>query len=142
MLIALVLLLGALPRAAFARDYSPQEEEKLGKEGCAQIEKEYKVIEDAAQLKRVHQILSALAPVTSRPEVTYRAKILDTEDVNALSLPGGFIYVTKGLLDIVESDDELAGVLAHEIAHNAHRHAIQSLQQSSKLDQKLVLMFL
>ena len=142
LLIALVLLLGALPRAAFARDYSPQEEEKLGKEGCAQIEKEYKVIEDAAQLKRVHQILSALAPVTSRPEVTYRAKILDTEDVNALSLPGGFIYVTKGLLDIVESDDELAGVLAHEIAHNAHRHAIQSLQQSSKLDQKLVLMFL
>jgi len=40
LLIALVLLLGALPRAAFARDYSPQEEEKLGKEGCAQIEKE------------------------------------------------------------------------------------------------------
>lgn len=142
LLLGLVLLLGVLPGAALAREYSPKEEEKLGREGCAQIEKEYKVIDDPAQLKRLDQMLKAIAPVTSRPEVTYRAKILDTDDVNALSLPGGFIYVTKGLLDIVESDDELVGVLAHEVAHNVHRHAIKGLEQSSKLDQKLILMFL
>ncbi len=133
------LLFSVLAPAAYARDYSEKEEEKLGKEGVTVLEKEYKVVNDAEQLKRIETIVTAIGPCTERPTVTYKVKILDTEDVNALSLPGGFIYVTKGLLEAAGSDDELAGVLAHEIAHNAHRHALKGLEKSAKMDQKMML---
>lgn len=123
-----------MPVQVLARQYSAKEEEKIGRQGCAQLEKQYKVLNDPEQLKRIDAILKVLAPVTERPDVVYHAKILDTKEVNALSLPGGFIYVTKGLLDSVESDDELAGVLAHEMGHNAHRHSLQQLDRQSKME--------
>lgn len=141
-LAVLVLTLVGLPHSVLAREYTPKEEDRLGQQAAAEIEKEYKVVDDAGQVKRLDGILKIIAPMTQRPDVVYRAKILQTDDINALSLPGGTIYVTKGLLDAVESDDELAGVLAHEVAHNAHRHALQQLDRMAKMDQKLMLVLL
>ena len=142
LLVAMVLVAVALPCAALARDYTEEEEQKIGQQGAAEIEKSYKLVTKPEQLKRLDAILKTIAPVTERPTVIYHAKILNTDDVNALSLPGGYIYVTKGLMDDVESDDELAGVLAHEVAHNAHKHALAELDKSAKMDQKLMLMIL
>lgn len=133
------LLLAFGAGLALAREYSEQEEAKLGKEGTAEIEKQFKVLTDAAQLKRLDAIVKQIAPVTQRPKVAYTVKILDTRDVNALSLPGGFLYVTKGLLDAAESDDELAAVLAHEVAHNAHKHSLHQLDRSASLDKQMML---
>lgn len=140
--LVLVLLLtgfSALSVSALQRQYTDAEEEKLGKEGAAEVEKEYKVLSDPAQTARLEAILKSIAPVTERPKVNYRPKILDTKDVNAFSLPGGYIYVTRGLLETVGSEDELAGVLAHEIAHNTCRHALEQLERSAKLEQKVML---
>jgi hypothetical protein len=60
--------------------------------------------------------------------------VVDDKDVNAFSLPAGYIYVNKGLIDQVDSDDELAGVLAHEIAHVAHHHIMKLLRKQQQLD--------
>jgi len=139
---ALALALLSVASGAVARTYTEEEEKQLGAEAAAQIEKEYKVLDDPEQIKRLNAILTNLAPVSNRPDVTYTVKILDTPDVNALSLPGGQLYVTRGLLEDVESDHELAGVLAHEIAHNAHRHSLHQLDKSAKLDQQLMLALL
>jgi len=98
-------------------------EEELGRKTAEQIEKDYKLVQDEVGLKRLTEIVNAIAPVTQRPQVVYTPKILDTGELNAMVIPGGTIYVTKGLMNAVESDDELAGVLAHEIAHNALCHA-------------------
>ena len=112
---ALALALLSVASGAVARTYTEEEEKQLGAEAAAQIEKEYKVLDDPEQIKRLNAILTNLAPVSNRPDVTYTVKILDTPDVNALSLPGGQLYVTRGLLEDVESDHELAGVLAQRL---------------------------
>ncbi|MBI3947182.1 MAG: M48 family metalloprotease [Armatimonadetes bacterium] len=139
LLVVLLVALSALPAAALQRKYTDAEEGKLGKEGAAEVEKEFKVLKDAKQLARVEGILKVIAPVTERPKVVYKAKILDTDDINAFSLPGGYIYVTRRLLETVGSDDELAGVLAHEVAHNTHFHSLEQLERSAKLEQKVML---
>jgi predicted Zn-dependent protease len=66
--------------------------------------------------------------VCDRKDIDYNFKVLDDEEVNAFSLPGGFVYVNKGLVDRVANDDELAGVLGHEIGHIVARHSIKKLQ--------------
>ncbi len=64
----------------------------------------------------------SLVPYSKRPDIKYRFAILDTDNVNAYSCPGGYIFVTRGLLKLVDNETQLAGVLAHEIAHVANRH--------------------
>ncbi|MFO8056215.1 MAG: M48 family metalloprotease [bacterium] len=64
----------------------------------------------------------SLVPYSKRPDIKYRFAILNTDDVNAYSCPGGYIFVTRGLLKLAENEAQLAGVLAHEIAHVANRH--------------------
>jgi len=134
----LLLLAGwlAVPACAQAPAYPPATtpaEAELGKKTAESIEKEYKLVNDEAALKRLTAIVNAIAPVTQRPQVVYTCKILDTGGLNAMAIPGGTIYVTKGLLNAVESDDELAGVLAHEIAHNALTHARKLMEREAKL---------
>ena len=98
-------------------------EAELGKHTSEEIEKEVKLVMDEKAIAHLNDIAATIAPFTQRPDVVYSCKILDTGELNAESIPGGTIYVTKGLLDAVESDHELAGVLAHEIAHNSLHHA-------------------
>ena len=71
-------------------------------------------------------------------QFNYTFRVVDDKDVNAYSLPGGFIYVNKGLLDYVHSDDELAGVLAHEITHASHHHMVKLMHEQSKIQNVLL----
>lgn len=107
-------------------------EAKLGKEVCAEIEKECKLVKDEKAVQRLNTIANNIAPYTQRPDVVYSCKVLDNPGINAESIPGGHIYVTKGLLDAVESDDELAGVLAHEIAHNSLHHVMKEMEKAKR----------
>ena len=108
-------------------------EEALGKESAKEIEKECKLIKDEKMVAKLNAITNAIAPNTQRPDVVYNCKILDINEINAMSIPGGTIYVTKGLLNAVESDDELAGVLAHEIAHNSLHHVMKLRDKDKKM---------
>lgn len=103
------------------------------------IEKEFGLLQDEALLKRVNEIGSKIVAAAERigprqintdkvpsgtepPKLTFTFRILNLEEVNAFSIWGGFLYVTKGLLNYVQSDDELAAVLAHEMGHTMRHH--------------------
>lgn len=152
----LVSLVSFLP-PVFAQDKKtkPPEEDgevRLGRENAAENDKSVKLITDAALLDRVNRIGQELAAVANTTEVPalwgsstlkkfdYVFKVVDDKDVNAYSLPGGFIYVNKGLLDYCRSDDELAGVLAHEIAHAAHHHMMKLIREQKKMQPGMLLL--
>ena len=110
--------------------YNTDQEVAMGRKISQQVEKHYKVLDDSAAQDRVNTIGQKLADVCDRKELVYYFKALDLKEVNAFSLPGGYVYVNRGLLEKVKSDDELAGVLAHEIGHIVARHAVKRLQSS------------
>lgn len=70
----------------------------------------------------VNKIGRGLVPLSSRPDIKYRFAILNSDQVNAFACPGGYVFVTKGLLKAVKSESQLAGVLAHEITHVSEKH--------------------
>lgn len=111
---------------------STPREIELGKEASRDIEKTVRFVDDAKQLEKLGAMLKEIAAVTERPAIEYRAHIVESPLPNAFVLPGGWVYVTTGLLEQVESDDELAGVLAHEIAHNVNQHAIERMRDAPK----------
>lgn len=104
------------------------EEIQIGREIAAEVEAEFSVYHNAAQLARVGDIGRAIIPYTDRPQMPYTFTLLDTSEVNAFAVPGGFIYVTRGMLDFVHDDDELAAVIGHELAHVARRHGAEQLE--------------
>jgi MAF protein len=108
--------------------YTTDREVNLGKTIAREVEKEYKPAQDPLIQKRVEDIGKKIAAVSDRKDIDYHFKVLDDDEVNAVSLPGGFVYINKGLIDKVSSDDELAGVIAHEIGHIVARHSIKKLQ--------------
>lgn len=133
---AIVLIAASLPAAeAPAASADPTAttpaEAELGKKTAEQIEKSFKLVTDEAEVAHLNAIVAKIVPFTQRPDVVYTCKILDVGALNAMAIPGGTIYVTKGLLKAVESDHELAGVLAHEIAHNACFHARKMMKREA-----------
>jgi predicted Zn-dependent protease len=122
---------------------------KLGRQAAEDNDKHVKLVTDSAILERVNRIGQEIAAVANKfpipagygdpklKQFNYTFKVVDDKDVNAYSLPGGFIYVNKGLLDYVHSDDELAGVLAHEISHAAHHHVMKLIKEQNKIDKVL-----
>ena len=108
--------------------YSTDKEVQMGQNISKEVEKEYKLVDDPLIQKRVEDIGKKIAAVCDRKEIDYHFKVLDDEEVNAVSLPGGFVYINKGVIDCVANDDELAAVLAHEVGHIVARHSIKKLQ--------------
>jgi len=108
--------------------YSTDREIELGRAIDREVRKEYKLADDPLIQKRAEDIGKKIASVCGRKDIDYSFTVLQDDDVNAVSLPGGFVYVNTGLVQKVASDDELAGVLAHELAHIVARHSIKKLQ--------------
>lgn len=108
--------------------YSTDREVQMGRAIARQVEKEYKFTQDPLLKKRVEDIGKKIAGVCDRKEIDYTFNVLEDDEVNAVSLPGGFVYINKGLIDKVSNDDELAGVVAHEVSHIVARHSIKKLQ--------------
>lgn len=128
-----------------------EREVRIGKEAVVQIEKDLKLLKDEAAQARVDAIAKRLSEIANTVEVKgtwgnpklakfdYTFKLVDDKDVNAFSLPGGFIYLNKGLLDFCETDDELAGVMAHEIAHASHRHLSALIKKQSSIQNSVLI---
>ncbi|MDD5692558.1 MAG: Maf family nucleotide pyrophosphatase [Candidatus Omnitrophica bacterium] len=108
--------------------YSTDKEVQMGKAIDRQVANEYKFAADPLQIKRVQDIGARIAAVSDRKEIDYHFQVLEDDTVNAVSLPGGYVYVNTGLLDKVSNDDELACILAHEVGHIVARHSIKKLQ--------------
>ena len=106
-------------------------ENSLGAQEHEKIISEYGVLDDPVLQGYVNGILSRLTPHTERKDVRYTLTILDDPIVNAFALPGGYLYITRGLLAAANDEAELAAVIAHEIGHVTARHAASRISKGT-----------
>lgn len=110
---------------------STKQEIAIGEGVAKEIEKRYPLVDDPALQERIDRIGRSIVAVTDRRQtLPYSFKVLDVDDVNAMAAPGGFIYVFRGLTDLMPTDDELAGILGHEIGHVVERHSMAQMEKS------------
>ncbi len=130
-ILVLLAVLVAVP-ATLRAGPSDDAEIRLGRQGVAEIESRFRIVRDAAVQERLTKMGNTIAAVTERPQLPWTFKAVELDQVNAVALPGGFIYVTTGLLGFVRSDHELAGVVAHEAAHSAHSHGAEMQRRANQ----------
>ena len=109
--------------------YSTDSEIKMGKMYASEIEKSTKFITDPVVVEYVNRIGQNLVK-NSDSKVPFTIKVIDSDEINAMALPGGFFYVNSGLILNADEEAELAGVMAHEIAHVAAHHAAREMMPS------------
>ena len=151
-----LFLASSLPAQAAVAPLSPRDQKqsadevKQGAAASAEVNKDAKLVKDPAVLLRVDTIGQKIAAIANTVQVpagfgndkvypfTWHFFVIDDKDVNAFSLPGGYVYVNSGLLKLVRSDDELAGVLGHEITHSAHHHLQTLSHEQSKMTTEMM----
>ena len=109
--------------------YSLEREIRMGKEFAQQIEQQTKLVQDPVVNEYVNRIGQNLVR-NSDAKVPFTIKVVDSDEINAFALPGGFFYVNSGLILAADQEAELAGVMAHEIAHVAARHGMRQMTRS------------
>jgi len=112
-----------------ARLLSAEAERAIGVSTKKKILEEYHVVKSTAVCAYVERVGQKLAAVSDRPTVDYNFTVLDSDLINAFAVPGGFVFVTRGLLEHVDDEAELAMVLGHEIGHVAALHGVQMIQK-------------
>ncbi len=121
----------ATGESSFTGLMSESDEVRIGRESHAQVLAEFGGAYDDPELQRyVGSLGQLLAHASDRPDLQYTFTVLDSPIVNAFATPGGYVYVTRGLLALANSKAEVAGVLAHEIGHVAARHAAERQSQA------------
>jgi predicted Zn-dependent protease len=108
---------------------SEQQEIQMGQEGAQQVAQEVGLINDQALQNYLQSVGAAIAAKTERPNLPWTFRAVDDPSPNAFALPGGFIFVTRGLLDLMNNEAELASVVGHEIGHVTARHSVQQMSQ-------------
>ncbi|MBM4136596.1 MAG: peptidase M48 Ste24p [Nitrospira sp.] len=103
------------------------EEVIFGREVAARILGRYSLYDNSQLMKYVTLVGNAVALNTNRPEIEFHFAVLDTAEINAYAAPGGYVFVTRGALSQMKDESELAGVLAHEIAHITEKHIVKEL---------------
>ncbi len=109
---------------------SDEEERLLGRQVAAKIIARYGIENNPEMTYYLNLIATAITQRSDRPGIPYHVAILATDDVNAYACPGGYIFVTRGVLNMVQDEAELAAVLAHEISHITERHIVNALRNS------------
>ena len=122
-------LVFAVPIIVAGCGVSTQQEVQLGQQYAAQVDSQLPIIHDAALDRYITLLGDSIASVTSRADLDWHFAIVNTNVVNAFALPGGFIYVNRGIIQRADKMDELAGVMAHEIGHVVKRHSVKQMEQ-------------
>lgn len=119
---------------------SEAQEISLGAKENANVRKQYKVYEAPALQGYVDSVGQKVARKSHRPNLRYHFTVLDTPEINAFALPGGYVYVTRGILAYLNSEAELAAVLGHEIGHVTARHGVRQASAAQVTDIGINLM--
>jgi predicted Zn-dependent protease len=108
---------------------SESQEVQLGREAAQEVQQSIGLVDDRELQDYVHRIGTTLAGTSERPALPWTFRVVDDPTPNAFALPGGFIFVTRGLLNLMDSEAELASVLGHEIGHVTARHSVNQISQ-------------
>ena len=113
---------------------STEQEVEIGRGIAATVAGRYTVSRDTALTRYVNLVGNVVADVDPRPDIVYRFAVLDSDEVNAFASPGGYVFVTRGALALMDDEAMLAGVLAHEITHVNQRDVIEEIQDRARTD--------
>ncbi|MDE3000672.1 MAG: M48 family metallopeptidase [Gemmatimonadota bacterium] len=108
---------------------STEQEIEIGREAAREIERDLKLYDDPVVTAYINRLGQMLSRYSRRSGVTYYFKVVDTDEVNAFALPGGWLYVNRGLITTAENESELAGVVGHEIGHVDGRHGARAISR-------------
>lgn len=117
-----------------AKGFSDNEEIKLGREVAARLAGQYGLVQDEKQVRYVNLVGQAVVRHSERKKIPYHFAILRVSEINAMAAPGGYVFITQGLLDSLKDESELAGVLAHEISHVTRQHIVKAIRQAKLLE--------
>jgi predicted Zn-dependent protease len=123
-----LLSLGAAVLVA-ACGVSQQQEVQMGQEQAAQVNAQLPILQDAQVNSYINQLGNAIAHTTSRADLAWEFRVVNTDVVNAFALPGGFIYVNRGVISRASNESELGSVIGHEIEHVVRRHSVKQMEQ-------------
>jgi predicted Zn-dependent protease len=115
--------------SACAGSISQQEEVQLGQQSAAQVNAQLPMLGDATINSYVNSLGRSIAQRTSRADLDWHFAVVNSEVINAFALPGGYVYVNRGVLTNASNESELAGVLGHEIEHVVRRHSVKQMEQ-------------
>jgi len=133
-LLVLFLLFGKVGGKSLL-SISTEQEIELGKEVSAEVERQYGVCKEPKYNDLVQEIGKRIAEVAPRKDVKYEFTVLNSDEVNAMAAPGGFIFVNKGLIDYINFDkDALAFTIGHEVGHVVARHAAKMIEKEMKTE--------
>ena len=109
---------------------SQQQEIQMGQEYSQQINAQLPIVSDPEINRYINVLGDQIANLTGRADLPWRFYVVDSREVNAFAVPGGYIYVNRGLIERTTTMDELAGVLGHEIGHVVRRHSIKQMEKA------------
>jgi beta-barrel assembly-enhancing protease len=110
--------------------FTPKQDVEIGRQSAAQVERQIPLIRTPAVESPIEAIGRRLADAAPGTKFSYQFRVTNLSDVNAFALPGGFLYVNRGLIELVPTEGQLAGVMAHEIAHVALRHPTNQVSKA------------
>lgn len=120
----------ALATSLTACGISQQQEVQMGQESSQEINAKLRIVSDPEINRYINVLGDQIASRTSRADLDWRFYIVDSKEVNAFAVPGGYVYVNRGLVERTARMDELAGVLGHEIGHVVRRHSIKQMEKA------------
>ena len=130
--LALLIFLFSFDFACAADDSDLAKEREIGQKIVKQIEEQWPLISDPAANSKLEMIINRLEPYMER-RIDWEVRIVNSEELNAFCLPGGFIFFTTGILKKLETDSELAAVMAHEMIHADRKHGLKMAAESEKV---------
>lgn len=122
----------AVAAAVGCSSVSQQQEVQIGQQTAAQVNAQLPMLRDPQIDGYVNSLGRSIASRTSRADLDWQFAVVNTDVINAFALPGGFVYVNRGVLARASNESELAGVLAHEIEHVVQRHSVKQMEQAQQ----------
>jgi beta-barrel assembly-enhancing protease len=110
--------------------FSVQQDVEIGKQSAVEAERQLPILKDSSVEDYVNDLVERLGAVAPGHKFPYQGKVVNATDINAFALPGGYLYVNRGLIETARTEGELAGVVAHEIAHIALRHGTHNASKA------------
>jgi predicted Zn-dependent protease len=131
--VRLLAVAGAIGLSACATVPDTDYDRQLGKQAAEQVKTEIGIVDDAPLNSYVERVGRRLAASLPQRQFEHRFAVVDQDSPNAFAVPGGYVYVSRGLLALMQSEAELAGVLGHEMEHVERRHSVQQMRADARL---------